>query len=166
MTNGNQQTKKQLEAKGEKMTANENKITDSSLIDQHNKISNELMSITKEDIYKTTGVKPKADDREVIKSKQILTLFQNHNIVDFVKYQYQDGKSHKTIATQLNKIGKDKFMPNPANGKIPIITPHFVLKLCKDKKICKVFREKNLTKAELEALNNKTKKDMKWEEAL
>jgi len=161
MTSGNQQTKTQSEAKGEKMTADKNKIMDNSLIDQHNKTTNELMSITKEDIYKTTGVKQKADDREVIKSEQIKTLFLNHNIVDFVRYLYGDGKSHKTIATQLNKIGKDKFMPHPESGKIPTITAHFVLKLCKDKKICKVFREKNLTKKDLEALKNKTKKDTK-----
>jgi len=162
MKSGNQQTKTQLEAKGEKMTAdNSNTVTDISLIDQHNKTSNELMSITKEDIYKTTGVKPKADDREVIKSEQIKTLFLNHNIVEFVSYLYGDGKSHKTIATQLNKIGKDKFMPHPESGKIPTITAHFVLKLCKDNKICKVFREKNLTKKDLEALKNKTKKDTK-----
>ncbi len=128
------------------------KVINEESINKYNKTEQELMNLSNEEIYKAAGVKPKPDEREVIKSKQILALFKNKNIVEFVKQLYLDGKSHSSIAKLLNKIGKEKFMPNPNTKEIPVITSFHVLKLCKNNKICKVIRNKNLTKEELESM--------------
>lgn len=130
------------------------KVIDEVNIDKHNKTEQELMNLSKDEIYKAAGVEPKEED---IKSKQILALFQNKNIIEFVKQLYLDGKSHSSIAKLLNNIGKEKFTPHPKTQAIPTIKPSYVLKLCKDNKICTEMRSKNLTKKQLEAKKTQNK---------
>ena len=130
------------------------KVTDEVNIDKHNKTEQELMNLSKDEIYKAAGVEPKEED---IKSKQILALFQNKNIIEFVKQLYLDGKSHSSIAKLLNNIGKEKFIPHPKTQAIPTIKSSYVLKLCKDNKICTEMRSKNLTKKQLEAKKTQNK---------
>jgi len=138
---------------------------------QDTKIS--LDKISLDEIYTITGIKKKTSPKKtkkIIIDTQLEQLMRNRNITKLVKDLYNEGKSHKNIASVLNKICKAKFTKNE-KGKIPVFNQNLVLYFCNKKKIGdNKLRLKNLTKDELAKKNKskrveliRNKKNFKWD---